>query len=1417
MGILDEKTIGRITSLLKHHQKGLMISDLSSMTKINRNIMAKYLEILQMSGQVEMAMRGNAKVYTLSKRAPLSALFESSSDCIILLDGERKILRVNAPVMALTGKDAGDFAGKTLSDIDDPLFAALPHGEGSGTAGSVSEISCLRAGEPHYYRVRQIPAVLADGSNGSILSCEDVTTEVVFQQMVELSEARFRAIVEDQTEFIARFLPDGSLSFVNGSFARAAGKKPEELVGTQFFLHIHADDVPAFKEKLQATGPDNAVVTLRCRGIGAGGQVRRLQWTVRALFDKENRLSEYQAVGRDITEQAEAVGRLRRHAEETEFIARKIRRLMELSKDADLYAAIAEDLSEMLPDKVIAVSSITPSAVRPGWQDLTIRNVCGIGGRELFREISGIDLVGFTYSFNDPAAVDYIKREGLHKAFGDLYTCLFGQIPFLVCRQIEDAINLGDTHIHALVSEGQLIGEVAIYSRKGDTITNPGLVEAFIRQASLVLAWRMANESLQKSEAQFRAIVEEQTESIVRFLPDGTLTFVNECFARSAGRSPEELAGTSFFLRFDEQDAPGFSRQIRSMDPDHAVVTSECRGAGNGEKRLQQWTVRALFDREDRPSEYLGVGRDITEQAEAVGRLRRHAGELEFITRKAREFLELPPEADLYTAIGESLSELVPDVFFQVCSFDSKSKELSSRYLYGEPARETFRRIAGFDLVGYSFIVNDPAAIGFLRENRLEKAFGDLYTAFFGRVPYLVCKQLEEELGLDEIYVLGLVSHGELFGCVAILPKKGSKIPNPGLVEAFLQQASLVLAWKRTDEALRKSEARFRAIVEDQTEFIARFLPEGTLTYVNRSYARYLGKEPQELNGQPHIPYIVNEVIPALLERYDADSPDSAVMTVQCRAADAAGNPRWHEWTVRALPGAQGAVAEFQGVGRDITELHEASESTRQHVADMEFLSRKAREFLELPPGTDIYNAIMYGLRELAPDSTITICSFNPHASALVGRGIWPEDLRTFLIGVAGGDFIGRPFFVRDPEVLSNWKAGRIIRIPGDLYSIMFGMIPITISQQIEEKFSMGGDKFSIGLVSHDRILGAVLIIPRDKKPLPHRDLIETYLQQAAIALAQRVDADALRQSEERFRSVIENQTEFVTRFLPDGTLTFVNTPLCRALGKSPEEVLGRSFFSMILDDDLQILMAGLASMTAENPSMTTEQRFFIPDGRTRWFQWTNRATFDERGQVVEYDGIGRDITELHEAAERIRRHPADIRFLTRNAWALAGSRNEETILSAAARGIRSIVPDAMVGVCWYDHGAGSLSFRCLEGSPEDISAISHELRQDPAKTAFAFPADKELLSLFSGKRLSPAPGHIGFLFRSVSPDICNRIGERCNFGRSYVMGLPSQDGTTGAVLVQLKAGADLKNPELVEAVIAQAGLALAGIGGEPE
>lgn len=605
------------------------------------------------------------------------------------------------------------------------------------------------------------------------------------------------------------------------------------------------------------------------------------------------------------------------------------------------------------------------------------------------------------------------------------------------------------------------------------------------------------------------------------------------------------------------------------------------------------------------------------------------------------------------------------------------------------------------------------------------------------------------------------------------------------------------------------SETRFRAIVEDQTEFVTRFLPDGSLTFVNRSYSRYMGKEPVDLVGQPHIPCMMNEVIPLLQQRFPNPDPNNLVTTIQCRVMNPVGNIRWQQWTVRALSNEMGEITEYQSVGRDITELHEAEESTREHITDMEFLSRKAREFLELPLGADIYNVISFGLRELLPEATITVSSYDPRTGAITIRNFWSEEVGILFRTLTGEDLIGKEFIVSDPDAVAGMKVGRIRRVPGDIYYAMFGLIPMAICQQIEQEFLMGSDKFAIGLVSRDRLLGTILIVPRNGQALTHQNLIETFLQQASIALAQRIDADALKQSEARFRAIVEDQTEFVTRFLPDGTLTFVNAPLCGAINKDPIDLLGRSFFTMIPEDDRLIVEASLKSLTVEHPKVTIEHRIPGTEGGIRWFQWTNRAIFNDHGHVMEYDGIGRDITELHKASARIRKHPADITFLSRNAKALTGIQTADEIFSFTAKNIRSIIPDALVGVCSYTPVASELMFRCIEGNPNDLGVLNHEVRQNLAGAAFTFEADPEKLSLFSSKRLVMGHGHLGLFFRSLSPDICARTAERLNFGRFYMMGLPSLDGSIDTVLIQLKGGMDLHNPELIEAAINQAGIAL--------
>jgi PAS domain S-box-containing protein len=123
-------------------------------------------------------------------------------------------------------------------------------------------------------------------------------------------------------------------------------------------------------------------------------------------------------------------------------------------------------------------------------------------------------------------------------------------------------------------------------------------------------------------------------------------------------------------------------------------------------------------------------------------------------------------------------------------------------------------------------------------------------------------------------------------------------------------------------------------------------------------------------------------------------------------------------------------------------------------------------------------------------------------------------------------------------------------------------------------------------------------------------------------------DEEALRESEARYRAIVENQTEFICRFRPDGTLTYVNDAYCRFFGKRYEELIRRNFLAFLLPEDREAIRVHLASFTTEQPVARIKHRIINEWGEIRWQQWTDQAFFDDQGRVLEFQSVGRDITE---------------------------------------------------------------------------------------------------------------------------------------------------------------------------------------------
>ncbi len=130
----------------------------------------------------------------------------------------------------------------------------------------------------------------------------------------------------------------------------------------------------------------------------------------------------------------------------------------------------------------------------------------------------------------------------------------------------------------------------------------------------------------------------------------------------------------------------------------------------------------------------------------------------------------------------------------------------------------------------------------------------------------------------------------------------------------------------------------------------------------------------------------------------------------------------------------------------------------------------------------------------------------------------------------------------------------------------------------------------------------------------------------------------ALEYSESRYRAIVEHQTELVCRFFLDGTLIFVNDAYANYFNQSYNELIGTSYFALLPDAERQLHQQSLAEITPQNPIKNLEYSLNHPNGKVCWQQWNIRGFFSPEGDLLEFQGVGRDISDRVQAeAERDR------------------------------------------------------------------------------------------------------------------------------------------------------------------------------------
>lgn len=383
----------------------------------------------------------------------------------------------------------------------------------------------------------------------------------------------------------------------------------------------------------------------------------------------------------------------------------------------------------------------------------------------------------------------------------------------------------------------------------------------------------------------------------------------------------------------------------------------------------------------------------------------------------------------------------------------------------------------------------------------------------------------------------------------------------------------------------------------DRPTAVCRLQPDGRLLYASDSFLETIGRPRDQAIGACLFD-IVSKFEAKIIKRHLSEvTPELPTLTSEESLLHEDGSTRRYSYSTAATFDAEGTLSELE-ISRSETTggvctLDELA-SSQDQLNRAQALTNTGNFERDLQHGYTYWSDELYRIYEFDPAAGL------PSVAAAFER-IAPEDRSEIQDLVAAAEHTGQP------------------------YSFSYRLA------------------FPDGRTKHLRAR-AELVSDRDGRPAKILGTVQDMTSETEIE-------SRFRDSEKRYQAVVEDQTELICRFRPDTTLTFANRAYAEYFGHSPESLIGTRFIDLIPESDHPGVFAHLDLLGPNNTYLQYEHRVVDKNGTVRWQQWADRVFLDDKGQVVELQSVGRDITALKLAEETLRDHES----LLRQAQTVAG------------------------------------------------------------------------------------------------------------------------------------------------------------------
>ncbi len=401
-----------------------------------------------------------------------------------------------------------------------------------------------------------------------------------------------------------------------------------------------------------------------------------------------------------------------------------------------------------------------------------------------------------------------------------------------------------------------------------------------------------------------------------------------------------------------------------------------------------------------------------------------------------------------------------------------------------------------------------------------------------------------------------------------------------------------------TGEALRASEARFRALAEDGSDLISIFDADGVRRYLSPAAQRMFGYQPHELVGRTYSAIAHPEdatAVGAFLARLAAE-PDR-VERIEHRIVRRGGEVRWLEVIGHNRLG-DPSIRGIVTAGRDVTERKQAEAARGAAEA-------RLRSLIDhLPAVVYISDAADVGRSTFVSPQVEALTGYTPTEwMAYPGRWIeiiHPDDRERVRDELAAASATGDPF---TSEYRLVTRDGRVIRVRDEA-----AIVP-----------GAGGTSLWQGFVT---------------------DITERRRAEAA-----------LRESDERYRLLVERLPVIVTVNAADesNATLYASPRVCEVFGDDPADLVAdpELWLARVHPDDRDRLVAEIARANREGGLFMLEYRRFARDGREVWVRDEGVLVRDAAGAPLHWESVIADVTEQRLAEERLRESEERFRRLT--------------------------------------------------------------------------------------------------------------------------------------------------------------------------